>query len=76
VGVSGAVDPHITYSQEFSEWDACIECRLDLWEWVNNHYPTWFKAKAIAFNNSRKLIKLHTEDALARAYKERAKKKD
>jgi hypothetical protein len=55
----------------YTEWDAAVACNLDLWKWINDEYPNWFKAKVIAFSEDRKLVKLHTEDALATESKRR-----
>lgn len=70
--VFGGVNPNITYNPLFREFDACVNCGLDLWAWWNGTYPVQFKAKVIAYYNLRNLVKLHTDEAVNRA--SRAKK--
>lgn len=60
-----AINPGISYSLTYEEWEACIECGLDLERWVNNDYPLPFKAQVVAFNRCRQLVRLHIDDASA-----------
>lgn len=71
--VKGAINPNISHSLMYAEFDACVSCGLDLWKWWNNEYPPDFKARVIAFNNLRGLVRLNTEDAVARASSRRSK---
>jgi hypothetical protein len=66
VGVKDSIDPNISYSRSFGEWEAAVAAGLDLWEWENNEYPRWFKARVIAWHRLHGLIELHTQDAVAR----------
>lgn len=66
VGVKDSIDPNISYSRGFGEWEAATAAGLDMWEWENNGYPRWFKARVIAWHRSHGLIELHTQDAVAR----------
>lgn len=75
ISVFGAVNPGITYSPLYREFDACVACGLDLWSWWNGTYPVSFKAKVIAYNNMRNLVKVHTDDAVNRAQQQKAKSK-
>jgi len=67
VGVRGAVDPRISYSMSFKEWQACVGCRLDLWKWERGVYSNRFKERVIAFYGLSRQIETHIEDAKARA---------
>ena len=73
MGVRNAVDPHISYSRSFGEWEAAVAVGLDLWKWENNEYPRWFKARVLAFHKCRNLIELHSQDAVARKAKKGGK---
>jgi hypothetical protein len=59
---------------QFAEWEACVATGLDLYKWDNNLYPHTFKAKVVAFNNLRKLVEAHVEDAKAKAVKKKSKR--
>ena len=58
----------------YAEWDACLSCGLDLWEWESGVYPVWFKTRVMAFFGVRKLIEAHVEDARS-AWMEKESKK-
>jgi hypothetical protein len=58
----------------FAEWEACVAVSLDLYKWETNVYPHTFKAKVVAYNNLRKLVDAHVEDAKAKALEKKAKK--
>lgn len=60
---------------QFSEWEACVAAGLDLYKWDTNVYPRQFKAKVVAFNNLRKLVEAHVEDAKDKALKKKSKSK-
>ena len=56
-------NPGITFSQELEEWNAASKAGLDLWQWTNGEYPTWFMAKIVAWYVSNLEIEQHTQDA-------------
>lgn len=58
------VNPGIGYSLLYEEWDACVECGLDLEKWYENEYDIGFKHMVVAFNRCRKMVELHTMDAV------------
>ncbi len=58
----------------YSEYDACVECNLDLWKWESNEYPAWFKEYVVAFHNMRGLVEMHTEDAKSKDIERQSKK--
>ena len=60
-----SVDPAISYSMVFEEWQAAVDTGLDLWKWYKDEYSRDFKVRVIAFNNLRKLIEMHTQAAVA-----------
>ena len=60
---------------QFTEWEACVAAGLDLHKWELNEYPHTFKAKVVAFNNLRKLVDAHVEDAKAKASEKKSKRK-
>lgn len=65
VGVKDSIDPNISYSRSFGEWEAATSVGLDLWKWENDVYPRKFKARVIAFHRLHGLVELHTQDAVA-----------
>jgi hypothetical protein len=60
------VDPNISHTQRFLEFEACVEAGLDLERWETFGYNTDFKASVIAWYILRGLKKVHTEDAMNR----------
>ena len=69
----GAVDPGISYSPAFAQWEAAHAALLDLWEWdYGEKYSMHFRAKVIAWHRLHTLIEVHTEQAVQRASKRRA----
>lgn len=59
-----AVDPHISYSMHFSEWEAAVAAGASLDELMRlDEYPKKFRAKLIAWHEFHKLMILHTQDA-------------
>lgn len=59
-----SVNPNISYSQLYTEWDACVAANLDPFLWFKtSKYPQYFKAQTIAWYEGHKLIKTHTTDA-------------
>jgi hypothetical protein len=69
--VYGSVDPDINYSMSYAEWDAVTSLGLDLWLWETGFYPKKFRAKALAFYKLRKLIEIHSQDAVAKEERKR-----
>ncbi len=66
--IRGAVDPHISYSMHFAEWNAAIAAGATLEELFKleaGEYPKWFRARLIAWKNLHDLIQTHTEAARA-----------
>lgn len=65
VGVKDTVDPGITYSFGFAEWQACVGVGLDLWAWESGEYPRWFKIRVIGYYNMSNLVGLHTQSEIS-----------
>ena len=65
--VRGAVNPGITSSASFAEWEAAVAAGLDLWAWESGDYPPLFKARVVAWYQAHRLVQLHTEAAMAQA---------
>lgn len=72
--VKGAVDPGITYSMSYAEWEAAHDVGLDLWLWETNYYPKQFKTKIIAFHRLKKAVEMHVQDAVNAKQEREAKK--
>lgn len=76
VPLRDAVNPHITYSMHFLEWEAFIEAGSTLRELLN--MDTLFtkeeRAKIVAWYKYHNLIKLHADDAVRTAERGRSKK--
>lgn len=53
----------ISHSGHFTEWQAGTAAGLDMWKWENGEYPARFKAKVIAWYESKVQIDLHVADA-------------
>lgn len=70
-----AIDPGITYSNSFAEWEAANAARLSLWDWEQGVFPTWFKAKVLAWYKLHNLVEAHTQAAVNAKAKADAKKK-
>ncbi len=67
VGVRDSVDPHISYSVHYSEWDAAIAAGATLDELLRlEQYPIMFRAKLIAWHNYHRAIEMHAQDAVNR----------
>lgn len=62
-GIKNAVDPGITFSAHFQEWQAGTAAGLSMWQWETGEYPTWFKAKVMAWYELHNLVELHKRDA-------------
>ena len=73
-GLKDSINTGISYAMMFGEWEACVENGLDLWKWYSDEYPREFKIRVIAFNNMRKAVHSHSEDAVA-SYSEKKRKK-
>ncbi len=59
-----AVDPHISYSTHYSEFDAAVAAGATLDELMRlEKYPKSFRAKLVAWHGYHKLIELHAQDA-------------
>ena len=80
VGVSGDVRVQTGIRFENASyllWEAAIACGATLEELLRldeSSYPRWFVAKILAFNEIRKLIEMHSEDAKAAKLKAAEKK--
>jgi hypothetical protein len=64
-----AINPGISYSMQYTEWEACVAAGLDLYRWEHRGYPKRFMAKVVAFHNLRNLVEAHVENAKAKAMK-------
>lgn len=71
VSIKGAINPGITYSQSFKEWEAAHEAGLDLYKWDTGAYPPFFMAKVLAWSELHNQVKMHQEDAVAKKMKPR-----
>jgi len=61
-----AIDPHISYSVHFSEWEAAIAAGATLDELARlEKYPKRFRAKLVAWHGYHKAVDLHAQDAAA-----------
>lgn len=61
-----AVDPHISFSMGFLEWEAAVAAGATLDElvkWEERSYPKQFMAKVVAWYQYHCLVKTHQEDA-------------
>ena len=66
VKVREAVDPNISYSVHFSEWEAAIAAGATIDELFRlEQYPKSFRAKLIAWYGYHKLAELHAQDAVS-----------
>jgi hypothetical protein len=65
LGLKHGVNPGIKWSLQYEEWDACVECGLDLWKWAQNEYPVWFKSKVVALFRLRRYVKVHVDEAVS-----------
>lgn len=65
VSLRYAINPRIGYGIKYLEWEACVDCGLDLHRWWEGGYPDDFKVHVIAFHNLRGLVRAHIEDAKA-----------
>lgn len=72
---SGAVNPQIEYSSAFSEWEAATAAGLDMYKWENLHYPSWFRARVLAWYKAHVLVEAHTQDAVNAKMRQKMKKK-
>jgi hypothetical protein len=71
-----AIDPGITYSNSFAEWEAATVAGLDMWRWEQaGGYPNWFKAKVLAWYKNHNLVEAHTQAAVNAKMKKASKKK-
>ena len=74
VGVRDSVDPHITYSVHYSEWDAAIAAGASLDELSRlDQYPKDFRAKLIAWHGYHRAIEMHSQEAVNSASKNKRK---
>lgn len=64
MGVRNAVNPHISYSPEYSVFDAAIAAGATLDELSKlEKYPKTFRAKLVAWFNYHNAIEMHSQDA-------------
>jgi hypothetical protein len=72
VGVKGAVNPHISYSLHYAEWEAAIAAGASLDELFKlEDYPKIFRAKLIAWHSKHKAVEMHAQDAVSSKPKKR-----
>lgn len=67
--IRNKVDPHISYSMSFVEWEAARLAGLDFYKWEQNEYPLSFKERVIAWYTLHNMVEAHVEDAKARKMK-------
>lgn len=78
MGVKGSVDPHISYSMTFLEWEAANAANATLQELYDlsmGKYPVWFRARLIAWYQMHRLVKMHEEAASSEAAAKKGKHK-
>lgn len=75
VPLRGTVNPDITYSQSFSEWEAGTAAGLDMWAWEAGIYPPAFKARVLAWYAGHRLVNLHSDAAVNAAMERRMRRK-
>ena len=63
VVIGGAVNPGISYSQGFAEWEACIAAGLDIEKWESGEYSVRLREKAIAWHKLHNLVEVNAQDA-------------
>jgi len=56
-------NPNISYKMPFLEWQAGVAANLDMWQWEQNIYPNWFKARTIEWYLGHEMVEAHTKDA-------------
>ena len=64
--IKDAVDPHISFSMSFLEWEAAVAAgasREELYKWETRGYPKSFMARVVAWYQYHCLVKTHQEDA-------------
>jgi hypothetical protein len=71
---AGGVNPQITYSNAFGEWEAATAANLDMYKWEQGLYPSWFKARVLAWYSASRLVKAHIEDALNAKMRQKRKR--
>jgi hypothetical protein len=65
VHIRDAVDPNISYSVHFSEWEAAIAAGATLDELQRlDQYPKQFRAKLIAWHGFHNAVAMHSQDAV------------
>lgn len=61
---AGGVNPQITYSNTFGEWEAATAAHVDMHRWETGGYPGWFKARVMAWYSASRMVQAHTDDAV------------
>ena len=74
VRLPDAIDPGITYSNSFAEWEAANAAGVNLWDWEDGAYPNWFKAKVLAWYKLHNLVEAHTQAVVNAKSKSKSKK--
>lgn len=77
VPLRDAIDPHITYSMYFLEWEAFVEANASLRELLDMHelFTKEERARVVAWYKYHKLIKLHADDAVRTEEKRHGRKR-
>ena len=74
VGVRDAIDPQISYSVHFSEFEAAVAAGASLDELMRlEEYPKKFRAKLIAWFGYHKMVEMHAQDAVSAKTRARGK---
>jgi hypothetical protein len=64
VEVKSAVNPHISFSVYYSEFDAAVAAGASLDELMRlEQYPKRFRAELVAWYGYHKMIEMHGQDA-------------
>lgn len=75
MGVRDAIDPHITFTTHYSEWDAAVAAGATLDELLRlDEYPKSFRAKLIAWHGYHKAIDMHAQDAVSQKMRRGSKR--
>jgi len=75
VRLPDAINPGITYSNSFAEWEAAQAAGLNLWDWEHGGYTKYFKVKVLAWYKLHSLVEAHTKAAVNKKARADAKKK-
>ena len=73
-GLKDSIQTGISYTLAFEEVNAVVRTGLSLEKYWDGEYPVELLALAVAYVRNENLVKLHSEDAVARKMASKAKK--